>query len=292
MSSEAAVRGDALSERAVHLVALVRHDQREGREIRRREIGVEPVEPDEVLRAARVELRRAKIQKARMLRSVERTECAVGFAAECGRIRHERTGRGDVLVISAPRHPHRIELRAEMRRVDRVVRIRSILFHLRAVRVVHARLAEERVVVVDAERVAAHERDVVRLAWMHLAVEARRRPVRLRQSRDVRRVDAVRDLRVVLVLFDDHEHVRVARHREIVRRRLSRRRTRSGTDRENSADADCDGREQREPPRPRQLRHQRVTISAASAIATRSSAIAAGTGPILSIAAARAACPP
>ena len=99
-----------------------------------------------------------------------------------------------------------------MRFVDGVIGVARLAAREGAGSVGRPRLAVERIVVVDAEGVAAEQGDVVGLARMHLPVEVRRIAVGLGQARDVGGRDAADDLVVFLVLLDDHHHVVEARH--------------------------------------------------------------------------------
>ena len=82
------------------------------------------------------------------------------------------------------------------------------------------------VVVMDAERIAAEQRDVVPLAGMDFAVESRRIAIRRREMSDRRRMRGIEDLVVVPVLFHDDEDVRIPWDGEIRRRRIGERRRR------------------------------------------------------------------
>ena len=72
-------------------------------------------------------------------------------------------------------------------------------------------LAAPGIIVVDAESVAAKYRDVVRLAWVNLAIETGRQAVLLRELVQPRRVFAPDDLFVIFVFRDDDKDMVVAR---------------------------------------------------------------------------------
>ncbi len=98
-----------------------------------------------------------------------------------------------------------------MRRAHRVVDVAGLAGVI-AERARGAGDAVPGVVVVDAEGVAAQQGHVVRFAGMHFGVEGGGVSVARRQAGDVRRQGRIHHLGVVLVLLEDDEDVRVARH--------------------------------------------------------------------------------
>ena len=206
-----AVGWNVLALHAMHFIALVRHDQREVRHRAERQILVQHFEIHFVEGAVRVLLRRSEGVEAGVLGGVECRRQMLGVA----RLRPDhlhRARRRQAFEIAFPGQVFFFELVGEAWCIDRMIgEVRCIrpLAH----RICLMRLAEIRVVVMDAESVPAQHGDIVSLARMHHAVILRRQAILLGECREPRRKRLADDVGKPLVLLDDDEDVVVVRHR-------------------------------------------------------------------------------
>ncbi len=201
----------------MHLVALVRHDQRERRQAVGRKVPFQLVEADKALAPARIGLDVGEVDKARVL---GRVECGLARSVvefRVARRDRQRARTRQVLVITLPTQSGGQELVSKVWRVDGVGDVSRGRGPL-AEGLTRVGLAIVRLVVVYAEGVAAKQSDVVGLARMHFGEEVGGVAVACGQLGDVGRGPRVQDLGVILVLFDDDEDMLIARHAFDVRR--------------------------------------------------------------------------
>jgi hypothetical protein len=182
-----ATRRQIASAEPVHFIALVGDDQGEVRQAVRRQVGLELVKADDMVGAMRIALHGCEVHEAGVLRCVKGALAAE--RVRVGRVSGydgERARRGQLLVVALPPQPDGLELLGQIGSLHGVVGIAGRR-RAWAERILHARVAIEGVVVMNAEGVAPEHGHVVRLAWVHFAEELRRIAIAAREAGDVGR---------------------------------------------------------------------------------------------------------
>src|SRR5208337_4994358 len=146
-----------------------------------------------------------------MLRSVEKHGALRIGVRWAWIVDRKRAGRGQILEIALPREFRLLKLIHEATRGNRMRNI-SGQNRIRTIRVYFKGNAVPRIVIVDAESVAAQHGYVIGFAWMDLAIETGSEPVSFRKAVQLRRIRTADDLIETLILRNDYKDMLVTRH--------------------------------------------------------------------------------